>query len=527
MKKTISILLCALLVLQICSSFVFAVDDATGLNYKVTFHVFDENGNPTSRFNKGENLSLRVDIDQIGTGTAPLYAMQGNLLFDSYILKYQSASLSSGFQTSQHSDKITFAFLDRTGEGIPMSNSFTIGTFNFIADKDGTVELTVEDFLLTNKDASTRSVDDSVLAMLTVGSGIRAANKTALFSDIQKAQEDLAGAIISDKKISATYPSYWVSALTASDFQKAIDAAKTVYNNTEATTEEVENAINALSSAYSLYEQDKTFGEHPSYIWAQSVLVSASAGEHGTISPKYTRQLVYVNTSATVISIPDEGYEVEYVTVNGVRFTGSEIFTIPSVKNATSVKVTFCKKISFTDVAKDAWFYQSVRFAVSRGLFKGITDSEFQPNTAMTRAMLVTVLYRLEGSPKSDSANRFTDVSNAQWYTDAILWASNAGIVNGYDEKTFGTNDIITREQIVTILYRYAGFKKYETDKSNELSGYTDYSEVGAWALPAMQWANATQLVLGTTDKTLSPKGNATRAQVAAILMRFEQGFME
>ena len=145
----------------------------------------------------------------------------------------------------------------------------------------------------------------------------------------------------------------------------------------------------------------------------------------------------------------------------------------------------------------------------------------------MTRAMLVTVLYRYEGSPDVMAENKFSDVATGQWYTDAIIWASESKIVEGYGDGIFGTNDSITREQVATMLKRYADWKKLGTSKTIELTSYTDAPQISSWALDAMKWANAEGLMTGRTDTTLVPNGNASRAEVATLFMRFIEDYIK
>jgi hypothetical protein len=139
----------------------------------------------------------------------------------------------------------------------------------------------------------------------------------------------------------------------------------------------------------------------------------------------------------------------------------------------------------------------------------------------MTRAMLITVLFRLEGSPAVTGVSNFADVQSGQWYSDAITWASTRRIISGYGSGLYGVNDPITREQMAVILYRYACYKGDDVTKTADLSRYTDAAAVSPWAEDAMGWANAGGLVAGTTATMLAPTERATRAQVATILMRF------
>ena len=184
-----------------------------------------------------------------------------------------------------------------------------------------------------------------------------------------------------------------------------------------------------------------------------------------------------------------------------------------------------CPSYKFTDVKYGDWYHEAVDFAVVQGLFNGMTETTFEPNTPMTRAMLVTVLWRYEGQPE-EGENVFSDVKDGVWYAKAVAWAAENGIVTGVGGNKFDPDGNITREQLAAILFRYSDSKGYETEIRDNLSGFTDRETVGAWAKSAMQWAVAAQLITGNSGK-LDPQGNATRAQVATILMRFIQNIAE
>ena len=176
-----------------------------------------------------------------------------------------------------------------------------------------------------------------------------------------------------------------------------------------------------------------------------------------------------------------------------------------------------CPSYHFIDVNAGNWYHEAVDFAVTEKLFNGMTETTFEPNTAMTRAMLVTVLYRAEGSPSvSGVRNPFSDVFKGQWFHDAVIWAAKEGIVNGTTEITFSPNASITREQIAAILYRYAG----SPEVSGNLYQFTDALSVSEYAVDAMTWAVNEEIIGGISGK-LCPKDNATRAQIATILFRY------
>lgn len=177
-------------------------------------------------------------------------------------------------------------------------------------------------------------------------------------------------------------------------------------------------------------------------------------------------------------------------------------------------------ELPFTDVQTQHWFYAAVQFVYEKNMMSGMTETTFAPDVATTRGMIVTILYRLEGSPAAKTAD-FTDVPADRYYAKAIAWASEKGIVSGYPDGTFAPEQEITREQMASILYRYAQYKGYDTTARAVLSGYADVSAVSDYALEAMRWANGAGIISGVTDTSLVPKGSATRAQIASILMRF------
>lgn len=190
----------------------------------------------------------------------------------------------------------------------------------------------------------------------------------------------------------------------------------------------------------------------------------------------------------------------------------------------------YCSPIPFTDVSPEAWYFENVEFAYEHKLFNGITATTFEPETCMTRAMLVTVLWRLSGSPEAQSEAVFTDVASDAWYHEPVAWANENNIVNGMGNDLFCPEENVTREQLAVILYRYAKFCGVSTEKTADLSTFPDVQTVSGYAIDALQWAVGEGLVngvahVGSTGSLLEPLGSATRAQVAAILMRFMRNF--
>ena len=261
--------------------------------------------------------------------------------------------------------------------------------------------------------------------------------------------------------------------------------------------------------------------------------ITIGAMENGTVTadPAAAKAGAEVTLTAT----PDEGYALGSLTVtdrfgDAVKVTenadGTYTFTMPN--GQVTVNATFVETeepaptMPFTDVKEGDWFYEEVLYAYENGLMNGVGDNRFAPNSATTRGMLVTILYRLEGEPAVTGEADFDDVGDT-WYTDAVIWAAANDIVNGIGDNQFGPENTLTREQLVTMLYRYAQNKGYDVTASADLSGYPDAGQIQSWAQEAMTWAVAEGIVEGM-DGNLNPAGSATRAQIATILMRFCEG---
>ena len=183
-------------------------------------------------------------------------------------------------------------------------------------------------------------------------------------------------------------------------------------------------------------------------------------------------------------------------------------------------------KLPFTDVSTSDWFYSDVMFVYENGLFSGTDSRSFSPNASMTCAMLVTVLYRLEGEPAGTGSSSFSDVCSGSYYEKAVAWATANGIVTGTGSTSFSPDAKVTREQLAAILYRYAQYKKLDTDAGAKLDSFSDAGNVSGYASEALSWAVSEGLINGASGR-LMPKGDATRAQVAAILHRFVENVMD
>ena len=177
----------------------------------------------------------------------------------------------------------------------------------------------------------------------------------------------------------------------------------------------------------------------------------------------------------------------------------------------------------FTDVNENDWFFDAVRYTNENGIFSGITSSRFEPNTPVTRAMMVAVLYRTEGSPEAGTDSQFADVSPDAYYAQAVVWAEENNIVYGFSDTVFAPDQNITREQIAAIMERYADYKGQTTDEAGDLTQFVDSDEISWWAVENVRWAVGRGIISGKDNNILDPLGNATRAEIASVIMRFIQ----
>ena len=277
--------------------------------------------------------------------------------------------------------------------------------------------------------------------------------------------------------------------------------------------------------------------KEPPYTGKYSYEVSTSVGDHGSLTvDRYATE----GEKVTITVTPDEAYKLDdlSVTAGGKEVTltaggdGTYTFTMPSAD--VKITATFAKDPDWTepeepatdvsdiflDVAPNAWYKDAVQYAYDNGLMTGVSANEFAPEATTTRAMIVSMLARLEGVESAESAG-FADVAANDWYATAVNWAAASGITSGTGDGNFSPNTAITREQLAAILMNYAQYKGQDVSARATLDTYNDATAISSWANDVMSWAVAEGLISGVTADTLQPQGAATRAQVAAILQRF------
>ena len=253
--------------------------------------------------------------------------------------------------------------------------------------------------------------------------------------------------------------------------------------------------------------------------------IKATAGKGGSISYEGSKD-VKKGSDITYTIIPDKGYKIKDVYVNGRSKGDISKYTFKDVSSDNKIEAEFVKEsksdIPFTDVYETDSFYDAVVDVYKKGLMSGTSDTTFSPNATLTRAMVVKTLYNIEGMPKVYGRSSFTDVPSNEWYSDAVAWAQSVGIANGMTKTTFNPNGYVTKEQAAQFLYTYAKFKGYNVSEVSTLTGYVDAPT--GWSRPAVSWAVGSGIMKGYGSgyaMYLNPSANALRSDIAMMLSKF------
>ncbi len=260
------------------------------------------------------------------------------------------------------------------------------------------------------------------------------------------------------------------------------------------------------------------------YVYGTGVATAAKPGTGavtlscGNISDTMT---VYVKNLGTNAITPVAAHELDPETMTVIKEpTATKDGEATGICTICGEEVTVILPRVFSDTNSEQWYSDAVDYCYENELVNGVTADRFAPNHSLTRAQLVTILYRLEGNPKTEGTLEFTDVNTGSFYSDAVLWASKNQIVNGYENGTFQPNRNITREQLATILFRYVQYKDADSGSRSDLAGFEDAGKISNFAKEAFQWAVENEIVNGVTATQLKPYGQATRAQAAQLLYK-------
>ena len=302
--------------------------------------------------------------------------------------------------------------------------------------------------------------------------------------------------------------------------------------------EVVSGGVTLTGNQFTMLDQPVTvkavFEKNPYIPPTYAVTVPDTTGGTVEVSPSRASS----GRTVTITATPDLGYELESLTVldsrgNEIALTdkgdGKYTFTMPASR--VTVEASFAPApLPFEDVAPGAWYESAVRYAYFHNIMEGMSETEFSPTTALTRAMAAQILYNLEGQPDLSSENLgypYEDVDAQAWHGNAVYWARITGVATGYGDGTFQPGDSITRQEFAQMLYNYAKYKGCDLTAEGDLSTFPDANSIADWAEAAMRWANGNELINGHDDGTIDAAGIGTRAQAASILMKFDQNLAE
>ena len=433
------------------------------------------------------------------------------------------------FEDEDAYDKLTYRVW-RDAENpfyVPASYTYTpsaAGTYTLVFKaSDGKAEAPEYKFVLTVIDPNAKSSDAGVASVKVAG--VEAAAGTAENSysvtlpagtEVMAASFEIvtsdSGATVGALTNEGTVWSFTVTAedgVTSKTYTVTVSFTEAPKSNDAGVSSITVAGFKAVAGANNSYTVTVPYGTDVTA--GRFVIVTSDAG--ATVGALTNEGNVWTFTVTAEDGVTSKTYTV---TVTIAALPEPITPGVDNKKPASKPEV----KLPFTDVSTSDWFYDDVAFVYENGLFSGTDSRSFSPNASMTRAMLVTVLYRLEGEPTVTGRSSFTDVRSGAYYEKAVIWAAANGIVTGTDSTSFSPDAKVTREQLAAILYRYAQYRKLDTDASAKLNSFTDADSVSAYASEALGWAVSEGLINGASGK-LMPKGDATRAQVAAILHRF------
>ena len=289
------------------------------------------------------------------------------------------------------------------------------------------------------------------------------------------------------------------------------------------------------SSSYVSGADAKVEGGVTIMVSEAAIAVTLRAGDHGVFADGAAETTVHVLPEATVTATnlapvtPDRGYALTgWMTADGTVYALDELSLTAEEGMVLTAQYTFvcaggrgCPSAQFVDMRNMIpLIHEAVDYMVEHGYMNGMDSTHFGPNLELNRAMMVTILYRIAGSPDAAGTHDFVDVPDDQFYTEPVIWAVSNGITNGIDATHFAPGKSLTRQELVTFLYRFAGVMGYDRTAETDLSGYTDLDKVQPYALEAFRWAVASGVVNGTSATTLSPENTTTRAQICIMVSR-------
>jgi uncharacterized repeat protein (TIGR02543 family) len=259
--------------------------------------------------------------------------------------------------------------------------------------------------------------------------------------------------------------------------------------------------------------EDKTYNGGDTYEVSGDVIFTANWTANTTTGSSRPSSGSSSNSSTTTTTQPSDDASI-----------AGSADRLEALNNAASCDLSAesCPAYPYTDLDISQWYHTGIHYCLEMGRMVGVDENVFAPNQTLSRAMLVSILYQMEEKPEVSGSSTFVDVADGTWYTDPVIWAAANGIVDGISDTEFAPNDVLTREQMALILYRYAQHKHYDDTVNGDLSGFEDASSISNWAVEAVQWAVGHGLLTGRTTTTIVPQGSTTRAEAATIIYSFD-----
>lgn len=298
---------------------------------------------------------------------------------------------------------------------------------------------------------------------------------------------------------------------TANDGFSLKEGSLKVYKTEDSTV-----TVPVIGNQFTMPNYDVTITAE--FVKRLTIRVSQTQG--GSITPSGNTEIRYGEDQTFTIT-PDQGYKIKDVEVDGVSIGQVSSYTFSKVDANHSIAVSFQAVAPYTDVSDKDWFHQAAVYCYDKGYMTGIASKTFGGNAKVSRAMAVTVLYRMAGEPTVFGNAAFADVKNGMYYADAVLWAQGKAIAKGYDDGNFHPNDYISREEMAAFLCRYDNNAIQKDNKS--LSRFKDYDDISHWALDSIQWAVNYSVMSGYTDNTLRPQWEISRAELAVMIMNYDK----
>ena len=497
----------------------------------VTFYANGGVGAPITQAYLGESVTLRANsftrdgyvfsgwsTEEKGGGTTYTDGQQNVALGETKQLYAQWRVRSSGGSSSGTATTVT----------VPVTgDSGTVSVSVSVKDKDATVapltEKQVDSIVGTGSTASTVEIDASSLGKEITTVTIPADTVKVIEAAVSSPDKDAESLTVKLSEGSITFDA---------------EALKTIAEQTKGDGLKVnldDIGTEKLNTAQKTAVSDLTVETVlDAYVTSGSTRISDFKGGSATVNVKHTLKADQRPAGIVVWYVADNGTRTQ---IPATFRNGEIVFTVTHFSNYVIAydaeraanshlncqKDATCPITAFTDASATAWYHDGVHFALENNIMSGYGNGKFGPGDTTSRAMMAQILWNMEGKPVVNYAMSYTDVDTDAWYAEAVRWATAQGIMSGYGYNKFGPNDDMTREQLVTIMYRYAQMKKVDVSigEDTNILSYDDAFDVSEWAVPAMQWAVGAGIVNGTSASTLSPKNNASRAEIATIVMRY------